>query len=555
MTSIKSNKSIINSLFSSPSNLNVRFDYLKYSADETISEFAEGLRKVSLSFGIPPAMNVDSTERWKEFFQGTPIHRIGDLSSNLFTCLSVKDTALLKRAQDSFLRSCKLRSIAGSLSDKSYALSAELSLERNGPSSEEIQAIASSDQSRGLIYYSVDRVIQSTRYSKANGIHVSATISNKVIHEIAYKTEEINYKISPTSIGLLANESTLQKQSEERSRGSSYFPGEIETYFEPTERAAPEEITLICFLIERSENLTSGEKNKVLFYSPPTVGLFVDTSVRYGSSYTYTVSAVYSAKVESISPLSDSLEEYEILVSSLPSNVATIFTIEKVPPPPPVDIRFRFDQTKGEFSVSWEFPVNRPQDITRFQVFRRRDENEPFLLLKEFDFDVSERTFYRPDAPLQVNVARSEYPVRRFIDRDFGRSSRYIYAICSVDAHGYVSNYSSQYEVSFDVRNRGLRVKCLSPSGAPRPYPNMYFDTITPLVEDSITRGNISSVDFVFDPEYLTVLKRMRSMNFLKYSDEAKYYMSVLDTTRAEQISVPIEIVEDRIDPPSADAI
>jgi hypothetical protein len=233
------------------------------------------------------------------------------------------------------------------------------------------------------------------------------------------------------------------------------------------------------------------------------------------------------------------------LIASVPSNLSTVFTSEKVPPPPPVDVNFRFDHQRSEMSVRWEFPVNRSQDITRFQVFRRQSSNDPFLLLKEFDFDKSEFKVERPDAPLQVNVSLNDYPVRSYVDRDFGRSSTYIYAVCSVDAHGYASNYSAQYEVSFDMRTRSLRVQCVSPSGAPRPYPNLFFDTRQPLISDSITRGKISSVNFVFDPEYLVVTDRAgNSLEVVKYfgTNQAKYYMNVIDTNRAEQISIPVEI-------------
>jgi len=188
--------------------------------------------------------------------------------------------------------------------------------------------------------------------------------------------------------------------------------------------------------------------------------------------------------------------------------------------------------------------VNRSRDVTRFQLFRRKSLSEPFTLLKEFDFDQSVVEFKRIESPLPVNVVKSKFPVRRALDYDFGRSSEYIYAVCCVDAHGYISNYSAQYRVTFNRRLNNIVIKCVSPSNAPRPYPNLYVNLPGTLTLDSITRTGLTSMDVVFDPEYLTVTDRLgNDLEFIKYSSEsAKYYVNVIDTTRAEQVTVPIAI-------------
>ena len=164
--------------------------------------------------------------------------------------------------------------------------------------------------------------------------------------------------------------------------------------------------------------------------------------------------------------------------------------------------------------------------------------------MKEFDFDQSLVKFKRIEEPLPVNVVKSKFAIRRAIDYDFGRSSEYIYTVCCVDAHGYVSNYSSQYRVSFNRRLNNIVVKCVSPPNAPRPYPNLYVDVPGTLTLDTITKSGVSSVNVVFDPEYLQVNDRKgNDLELIKYgASGAKYYMNVIDTARAEQVTVPITI-------------
>jgi hypothetical protein len=113
-----------------------------------------------------------------------------------------------------------------------------------------------------------------------------------------------------------------------------------------------------------------------------------------------------------------------------------------------------------------------------------------------------------------------------------------------VDAHGYVSNYSSQYRVTFNKRLNNIVVKCVSPQGAPRPYPNLYVNLPGTLTIDSITRSNVNKITVVFDPEYLEVTDRDgNDLGLIKYgSESAKYYVNVIDTSRAEQVAVPVTI-------------
>jgi hypothetical protein len=234
--------------------------------------------------------------------------------------------------------------------------------------------------------------------------------------------------------------------------------------------------------------------------------------------------------------------EGKILFSSNPSNLVSITAEDTSPPPPPEDLRFRYDYTKNEMTLSWSLPINKTQDITRFQVFRRNNLLEPFVLLKEYDFDQSIVKTQRNEEPLPINVIKTTTPVRRHTDYDFRRNSDYIYAVCSVDAHGYVSNYSAQHRVSFNKQKNSLNIECVSDSGAPRPYPNLYVNLPGTLTLDSITRSGIKKMSITFDPEYLKVTTSDgKDLNFLD-TKNSKIFASIIDTTRAEQVSIPITI-------------
>jgi hypothetical protein len=81
--------------------------------------------------------------------------------------------------------------------------------------------------------------------------------------------------------------------------------------------------------------------------------------------------------------------------------------------------------------------------------------------------------------------------------------SKFIYAITSVDAHGLISNYSSQFEVTFDFLKNQLVKKIISNSGAPRAYPNMYLmtDTFKDVIKTS--GGFSKKMKIYFMPDYL----------------------------------------------------
>ena len=68
----------------------------------------------------------------------------------------------------------------------------------------------------------------------------------------------------------------------------------------------------------------------------------------------------------------------------------------------------------------------------------------------------------------------------------------YIFAICTVDAHGNSSNLSAQYEVTLVSRDNSLKIDFISFPGAPKQYPN--FMMSKKLFVDSMAVSNVNKM-------------------------------------------------------------
>ena len=101
--------------------------------------------------------------------------------------------------------------------------------------------------------------------------------------------------------------------------------------------------------------------------------------------------------------------------------------------------------------------------------------------------------------------------ITEFYDDTFNPTEITIYAICSIDAHGLVSNYSEQIAFTYDYLNKETLADLVSTPGAPIFYPNImiprktiFFDnddkisTITPTASDK------KKFTLIFTPDCLT---------------------------------------------------
>jgi hypothetical protein len=216
---------------------------------------------------------------------------------------------------------------------------------------------------------------------------------------------------------------------------------------------------------------------------------------------------------------------------------------------------FIWDYKHKKMSMMWSFPVVRTRDIKRFQVFRRSSLYEPFQLLAEFDFDDSEIRDPRTETPRSDRVFKMDHPSTIYTDEEFTKSSKYIYALCSMDAHDFSSNYSQQFVVSFDENENRIVKKLISPSGAPKSYPNFYLiadsDTGTNNIEitsDSIKDSGHTKGTIFFDPEYLSIRdKDGGDLGLLSVTDnskqaEGRYKLQIINVDRQKSKVINIDL-------------
>jgi hypothetical protein len=133
---------------------------------------------------------------------------------------------------------------------------------------------------------------------------------------------------------------------------------------------------------------------------------------------------------------------------------------------------------------------------------------------------------------------KDKFPIMYHIDNDFEtdidllKTSKFIYTVASVDAHGMVSNYGSQFEVSFDFFKNRIVKQFVSSEGAPRQYPNMKLNI--DLFKDVIkTEGQASlRMKVYFMPEYFKIRypnvsdndEIIKVQKMVSTSNEGSYY-------------------------------
>ena len=341
----------------------------------------------------------------------------------------------------------------------------------------------------------------------------------------------------------------------------------------------------------------------------------VDASVSYGKTYQYKVRTVVYIEVPGINQTDDGdVDTYRlgIFVASRGSATIEIPAVEQEPPEPPVDIEFHYDYFNHNLIMDWNFPVNPQQDIKKFQIWRRRhgdvfennvdkawstrdttsgDYNppweqaypsstsaydQPFSLIRVHDFNNATEPLTSNEElsiPTAIIASAPNNPKTRFIDTQFTKDSNNIYTLCSVDARGLSSNFSAQYEISFDKYRNKLIIEYVSMAGAPKPYPNLYLRRVwsPALVDDNLARNEFVKSEVMLDTIKASGFKEMRlildpdfyeltdedgamgaptssDIGFLKFSTDGtpKYKMSIINVDSARSKVVDIIITDRR---------
>lgn len=331
------------------------------------------------------------------------------------------------------------------------------------------------------------------------------------------------------------------------------------------------EVEILGYLIEKSE-LFPGQIVKnydPIVITGGSVNSYIDFNVRYGAVYTYKIKTIASITYDAVE--NDSLKFYQVksLVGSKPVT-SVLEAIENVAPPTPVEIKYVWDYdrvnpttatfdhannrifpntgTRGSLFMYWSYPVNTQMDIKKFQVFRRKSVEDPFELIKVFDFNDSIIEFEDLDDrinPALVQITTPN-PTLSFYDDDFTKSSDYIYSVTSVDAHGLTSNYSEQFRVRFDSFSNKVITTLISIAGAPKQYPNLYLEK--DLFVDTMKTSSKNLLSVYFTPKCYYVTngdnpKEKVISNVTKNTNQiSKYLMNFINVDNQKNAILEIKI-------------
>lgn len=398
------------------------------------------------------------------------------------------------------------------------------------------------------------------QYNDAQSFKTSMQIDTRFLADI-YSVN--NCKMNRGTKGLRFLDRIKARQRNARSVSTSAINMDVD--YEPSIRVINEveevdehilpKMASVGYVITKSK-IVDGQKRRMenFYIDGVHVTQFIDPKVAYGQTYVYEVSTV--TLVEMTIDVDENEEEPSIrflrfLVQSNPSRDVKIMCVESEAPPPPEAIFYRYDYDRDSLAIDWRHPITSQRDIKGFQVFRRKDINEPFQLLQQYSFDDSMIKYPIGENPNQSIVKETDYPVMSFEDLEFDRSSNFIYTVCSIDAHGYLSNYGTQTEVKFDRNNNKIRLRNISQPGAPRQYPNMFISPTEAqnidgvrLTEDVMRDSMHTKMRVYFDPEYHRVGNyRTGDLKHLATEDQGGVYkFEVLNLDRQKSKTLTIKL-------------
>ena len=318
------------------------------------------------------------------------------------------------------------------------------------------------------------------------------------------------------------------------------------------------EIGFAGYLIEKYETLPDATVEYLgrRYIKSRITNFAIDSDVRYGGSYFYKIRTVCRVKVIVHTIQQDAECTQALLATCLMASEGKVFDvscIERIPPPPPTNLHVTFDFKTLVPRLTWQFPLNKQRDIKRFQIFKRRSINEPFVLLHEYNFDnsiIKSPVAEIADSQKVIDMSR---PRTYYKDVTHQEGEKPIYAIACVDAHGLSSNYSAQIKVERDRYTNRVKQTIISRGDAPKPYPNIYLNVDT--FQDAIKVSNHNRVKIIFDPEYYRVMRnnsneaikgganRERDMNLLAIDNENfryKFHFINIDNQLDQTVNVKL---------------
>lgn len=291
--------------------------------------------------------------------------------------------------------------------------------------------------------------------------------------------------------------------------------------------------SVVGYIIEKFEHRSNGSivEHSPIVVTRHDVRRVFDTAVAYDRRYSYTIRTIVETTIIASSDDGDDIIAATVMLSSDRSIPQFVDCVEDVPPPPPADFQITWDRRLKAPRLTWSLPVNPQRDVKKFQVFKRSSLDDPFMLVREYDFDdnmVKHQSGELVDEMLSVKL---KTPMTMYIDDEFDKTRGYIYAVSSVDAHGLISPLSVQLHVTYDRLRDDIRRRYISRSGAPKAYPNIYVKS-DDIIVDVMKVSGVDRIRVYFDPEYLDVESRDgESLNLLSTSKtDGAYKLKLVNT-------------------------
>jgi hypothetical protein len=412
-----------------------------------------------------------------------------------------------------------------------------------------------------------DDVIETTT-ERLKQIGLRANINNKVISLVLKSgAQQVDNIFADETLGMMPAVEAIQERAIAESVDSirvdvADYIINIEDYinWQPISALEDYEYQLVGYIIDKKEYPKNNPEiyKETIVIENPAIANFTDLSVKYGTIYGYTIRSVFLVKLVALDTDTDTLGVVSFLVSSQPGAEIYIQTKETRPPNPPTDFNITWDYEKNQPYLTWNFPTDSQRDTKYFQIFKRNSIRQPFRLQKMYNFndsntpiDVRDMAEANIDSRLIEILRRPDgttVPKNFYYDTTFTKEETAIYAVCSVDAHGYTSNYSTQIEITFDQIKNRLNKRLISIAGAPKPYPNFYYNQ--DLFVDSIKTSGAKNLHVYFNPEFLKLNDRDgNDLGLIKTDANSAYKLQLIniDLQKDKIINIKIDKVEDPV--------
>lgn len=372
-------------------------------------------------------------------------------------------------------------------------------------------------------------------------IAFKAQINNKVVGTIVKSVvdDKLNLYVDEFE-SILGTAQSLQDLARAKSSPSLIEAVELDSGFIPIKTESGNPLAfghearftqVVGYIIDKQEFVDGKlvDKEAIIIIGATPVAA-IDTRVRYGATYNYSIRTIVAVKLPSINTAGDYILATGLIQSKSSAQV-TVECTENVAPPPPADFKLDWDYSEQKLRLMWSFPVNTQRDVKYFQIFRRTSLFSPFVLQAEFDFNDSDTLPIRDESiPSELVEEMIDNPRTFYVDEEFTKDSVAIYAVCCVDARGLSSNYSMQFGATFNRFSNKLEPILISSAGAPKVFPNMFLRQNVFI--DTMKTSGFDRMKVYFDPEYLELFdEEGEDLGFIDGNDpNASYKIQLINT-------------------------